>query len=77
MDRYRANGYRHIFRLDSALWPIQGEITLEVTLLERDSDVLGGVTVINVEVEMKYLKGKNFHRGYVDVELGPYEHRVE
>ena len=75
--RYRINNsYWFIFRLDAEHWPQQGENTLEVTLLERDPDVTPEVRVRFVEMEVKYLMGKNFHRGYVDPDLGPYEHVV-
>ena len=64
--------YWFIFRLDRAHFPQPGENELEVTLLERDPDVLGGVSLRDVELELKYLMGRNFHRGYVDPDLGPY-----
>ena len=74
--RYRVFGYWFVFRLDREHWPRQGENTLEVTLLERDPDVTPQVVVRDVELEIKYLMGKSFHRGYVDPDLGPYEHAV-
>ena len=74
--RYRIFGYWFIFRLDSEHWPQKGNNTLEITLLERDPDVTTQIQVRNVELEIKYLMGKNFHRGYVDPDLGPYEHTV-
>ena len=64
--------YWFIFRLDRAYFPQPGENELEVTLLERDPDVLGAVSLRDVELELKYLMGRNFHRGYVDPDLGPY-----
>ena len=73
--RYRATGYWFIYRLDREHWPVQGKNTLEVTLLERDPGVLPNVTVRDVEMEVKYLMGKNFHRDFVDADLGAYEHR--
>ncbi len=66
--------YWFVFRLDRERWPRQGENVLEVSLLERDPDVLPGVSLRDVELEVKYLMGKNFHRGYVDADLGPCEH---
>ena len=74
--RYRVFGYWFVFRLDAEHWPQQGENSLEVTLLERDPDVTPQVVVRDVELETKYLMGKSFHRGYVDPDLGPYEHAV-
>ncbi len=76
MPRYRLFGQWYIFELDRAHWPVKGRNILEVRLLERDSKVLGAVAVRDVEVEIKYLMGKSFHRGFVDADLGPYEHRV-
>ena len=63
--------YWFIFRLDRAYLPRQGENELEVTLLERDPDVLGEVSLRDVELELQYLMGRNFHRSSVDPDLGP------
>ena len=68
--------YWFIFRLNRAHFPQRGENTLEVTLLERDPDVLGAVSLRDVELELKYLMGRNFHRGYVDLDLGPHGYGV-
>ena len=68
--------YWFVFRPERAHWPQQGENTLEVTLLKRDPDVLADVFLRDVELEIKYLMGRNFHRGYVDPDLGPYAHEV-
>ena len=81
---YRMSAPRHrggptywfVFRPDRDHWPVQGENTLEVTLLERDPDVKPPVALRDVELEIKYLMGRSFHRGYVDPDLGPYEHAV-
>jgi len=78
---YRMSAPRHrggpsywfVFRLPPAHWPRQGANTLTVTLLERDEVVPPRRAVRDVELEIKYLKGKSFHRGYVDPDLGPYE----
>ena len=44
---------------------------------ERDGDLDEQFcTVTDVELEIKYLKGKNFHRSYVAADLGPYDHRT-
>ena len=64
--------YWFVFRLDRAHFPQRGENTIEVTLLERDPDVLGDVSLRDVELELKYLMGRNFHRGSVDPDLGHY-----
>ncbi len=68
--------YWFVFRLDQAHFPQRGENTLEVTLLERDLDVLGAVSLRDVELEIKYLIGRSFHRGDVDPDLGPHGHGV-
>jgi len=81
---YRMNAPRHrdgpsywyVFRLDTGTWPHRGDNTLEVTLIERDAAVLGPMSLRDVELEIKYLMGRSFHRGYVDPDLGPYEHAV-
>ena len=65
-------GYWYIFRLDRDHWPQTGSNTLEVTLLERDPLLRGQIQVRHVELETKYLRGKNHHRGYVDPDLGMY-----
>jgi hypothetical protein len=72
--RYRTgSGYWFIYRLDPAHWPQKGLNTLEVTLLKRDSAAIPDIHIRDVELEIKYLMGHNFHRGQ-DADLGPYEH---
>ena len=71
--RYRTrSGYWWIYRLDPDHWPWQGENTLEITLLARNSDVTPPIYIRDVELEVKYLMGKHFHRGQ-DLDLGAYE----
>ena len=75
--RHRAGPtYWFVFRPDRDHWPVEGDNTLEVTLLERDPDLAIEVSLRDVELEIKYLMGRSFHRGYVDQDLGPYEHAV-
>ena len=74
--RASSSGYWFVYTLDREHWPRQGANTLEVTLLERDPDVLPPVSVEDVELETKYLMGKHFRRGFVDPALGPYEGRM-
>ena len=74
--RYRVFGQWFIFKLDEDHWPVKGSNTLEVTLVQRDPDVTPQIYVRDVELEIKYLMGKHFHRDFVDVDLGPYEHAV-
>ena len=76
--RYRAgSAYWYIYKLDRDHWPVSGENTLEVTLSERDPVVDLQAYVRDVELETKYLRGKNYHRGYVDPDLGSYERKNE
>ena len=71
--RYRTgSAYWFIFRLGQAYWPKKGENTIEVTLTRRDPDITPQAFVRDVELETKYLMGKNFHRGQ-DSDLGPFE----
>jgi hypothetical protein len=71
--RYRTgSGYWFIYRLDRACWPKKGLNTLDASLLKRDPDVTPQIHLRDVELEIKYLMGKNFHRGQ-DPDLGPYE----
>jgi hypothetical protein len=68
--RYRVNNsYWYIYRLDRAHWPRPEKNTIEVTLTRRDPDVTPQILLRNVELEVKYLLGKNFHRGE-DPDLG-------
>lgn len=71
--RYRTGpAYWFVFRLDRALWPRKGRNRLEVTLLGRDPAVTSRLYLRDVELEIRYLMGKNFHRGQ-DPDLGPSE----
>jgi len=68
--RYRVFGYWYIWRLDASHWPRQGENKLEVKLVERDAALTPPIALRDVEMETKYMMGKNFHRGQ-DPDLGP------
>ena len=68
--------YWYVFRLDVDAWPRRGDNTLEVTVLQRDAAVLGTVSLRDVELEIKYLMGRSSPRGFVDPDLGLYEHVV-
>ena len=68
------SGYWFIFKLDPEHWPVQGGNALEVILVETDPKLITPTAYIrDVELETKYLMGKNFHRGFVDADLGPYD----
>jgi hypothetical protein len=45
--------------------------------LEKDEGVLPTPFLRDVELETKYLMGKNFHRSFVDADLGPYERATD
>ena len=69
--RYRTgSGYWFVFRLDRAHWPRKGKNTLEVTLEKRDPGVTPQIYVRDVELEIRYLLGKNYHR-IPEGDLGP------
>jgi hypothetical protein len=74
--RYRSHSsYWFIFKLDRDHWPREGNNTVEVTLHHRAPDVTPEIYVRDVELEIKYLRGKSLHRGQhsTDPDLGPYE----
>ena len=74
--RFRTGScYWFVFKLDRDHWPQQGDNALEVTLLNRDPDVVHQTSIRDVELETKYLMAKNFHRGFVDPDLGRYDGR--
>ena len=77
--RYRVFGYWYIFRLGPDHWPSPGENTVKVTLKRRDPDVTVPFQVRDVELETKYLLGKNYYRGpsFEDPDLGPSEAYAE
>ena len=71
--RFRAgSGYWFVFRPPPEMWPTVGENRVEVRLVERAQDVIDTVTLRDVEVEVRYLMGRAFHRGLVDTDLGRY-----
>ena len=71
--RYRTgSGSCYIFKLDEKYWPQQGANSLAVDLLRRDAQVLPDIFVRDVELDIKYLMGRNFHRGQ-DIDVGPFE----
>ncbi len=69
--RYRVFAYWYVYRLPRDHWPMQGRNQVEVTLLHRDSDIVPELALKDVEMEVKYLGGKNFARGQ-DPDTGPY-----
>ena len=71
--RYRVFGYWFVFRLQQKFWPVQGQNVLEVELVKRDGRAIPAVVLRDVELEIKYLLGKNYHRDLIDADLGPGE----
>lgn len=72
----RVAGYWFVFRPDRKRWPRQGRNRIEVTLLERDPDVTPPVQLRDVELEVRYLRGKNAGRGRDPDDLGRNETTV-
>ena len=75
--RYRTHSsYWYIFKLDPEHWPLCGRNTVEVRLRARDPEATPTLYLQDVELEIKYLRGKSYHRGAhnTDPDLGPYEH---
>lgn len=72
--RYRVgSGYWFIYDLDSEYWPVRGDNTLEITHDVVDKVPLEQTLVRDIELDIRYLMGKNYHRSFVDDELGPHE----
>ncbi len=69
--RYRVFGYWLVFRLEQKHWPRPGRNLLEAELLQRDRQAAPPVVLRDVELEIRYLMGKNYHRDLIDVDLGP------
>ena len=75
--RYRSHSsYWFIFKLDPDHFPERGNNIVEVTLHDRDPEAMPSLYVRDVELEIKYLRGKSYYRGrhHTDPDLGPYEH---
>ncbi len=73
--RYRVFGYWFVWKLNPSHWPKRGQNRLLVTVTYRDPALTPQLILRDVELDIQYLLGKNFHRGQ-DPDLGPYEHRV-
>ena len=74
--RYRSHSsYWFIFRLQPDNWPVKGMNAIEVELTRRDPEATPEMRVRDVELEIKYLRGKSSFRGalYTDPDLGPYQ----
>ena len=74
--RYRTgSGYWYVFRLDEDTWPVCGDNIVSVEPLARDAAVTPPLFLRDVELEVRYLMGRHFHRAFVDPDLGPYGER--
>lgn len=70
--RFRVNNsYWYIYRLDRNNWPRQGTNMIETTLKRRDPKVTSQLQLRDVEIETRYLMGKNYYRNSEDSDLGP------
>ena len=73
----QTSGYWFVFRPKRDQWPAKGENRLEISLVKRDPEVISTVSIGNIELETKYLMGRNFYRDDVDPDLGPYKTFVQ
>ena len=71
--RFRVNNsYWYIYRLDRDHWPqAGGKNTIEVTLTKRDPDITPPLQLRDIEIETRYLMGRNYYRNSEDSDLGP------
>ncbi|HCL30601.1 MAG TPA: hypothetical protein DIC52_19500 [Candidatus Latescibacteria bacterium] len=70
--RFRTGScYWFLFRLTPPFWPIMGENEIDVELVHREPEAVPGMRLRDVELEIRYLMGKAYHRSLVDSDLGP------
>ena len=71
---FRVHSYWFVWRLPREHWPERGSNQVEATLLRRDADIVPELILRDVEMEIKYLGGKNFARGQggQDPDAGSY-----
>ena len=58
--RQRISGYWFVYTLERGHWPKKGANRMEITLLERDPEVTKPIRIRDLELETRYLMGKNF-----------------
>lgn len=69
--RFRTGScYWFVFRPEPEHWPVKGENQIEVKLVRRESEAVPPVRLRDVELEIRYLMGKAYHRALVDPDLG-------
>lgn len=72
IPRFFQFGYWYVYKLDADHWPVRGLNRLEVELKQRDPEVTPRIAVSNLELEIKYLLGKNMRRDS-ETDLGERE----
>lgn len=72
IPRFFQFGYWYVYKLEADHWPARGLNRLEVELKRRDPEVTPRIAVSNLEVEIKYLLGKNMRRDS-ETDLGERE----
>ena len=55
-------GYWFVYRLDPSCWPRKGKNEVEILLEHRDPTVMPEILLHDVELEIRYLMGRNYHR---------------
>ena len=72
IPRFFQFGYWYVYKLDADHWPVRGLNRLEVELKKRDPQVAPQIAVSSLELEIKYLLGKNMRRDS-ETDLGERE----
>ena len=72
IPRFFQFGYWYVYKLDPDHWPVRGLNRLEVELKQRDPEVTPQIAVSNLELEIKYLLGRNMRRDS-ETDLGERE----
>ena len=76
IPRFYQFGYWFVYKLDSSHWPEKGSNHLEIELIQRDPVVTPQIAIRNVELEIKYLMGKNLRR-FDEIDLGAQVPKTE
>ncbi|MEE2658967.1 MAG: hypothetical protein VX733_10710 [Candidatus Latescibacterota bacterium] len=70
--RFRTGScYWFVFRPEAEQWPTQGDNEISVELVNREPEAVPPVRLRDVELEIRYLMGRAYHRTLVDPDLGP------
>ena len=76
ISRFYQFGYWFVYKLDSSHWPKKGSNHLKIELIQRDPVVTPQIAIRNVELEIKYLMGKNMRR-FDEIDLGAQVPKTE